>query len=144
MLILYILMLLLGAGLTVCYRLIKAKKAILFAFLGGVAITMILAMVFGYLYGKKLFEHDDPKLGSAIFLIFALAYAHVLLFVITYKTSVLVSRIALGVAFLLSIAFIIMSIYEAKVSFSNGIGSNSPLVTSSILSLLSPCFSYIV
>ena len=144
MLILYIFMLLLGAALTVCYRLIKAKKVVLFVFLGVAAITMILGMVFGYLYGKKLFEHDDPKLGGAIFLIFALAYAHVLLFVITYKSSVLVSRIALGVAFLLSIAFIIMSIYEAKVSFGNGIGSNSPLVTSGTLSLLFSYNSYIV
>ena len=144
MLILYILMLLLGAGMSICYRLVKAKKVVLFVFLGVTAIAMILAMIFGYLYGKKLFEHDDPKLGGAIFLIFALAYAHVLLFIITYKTSVLVSRIALGVAFLLSIAFIIMSIYEAKVSFANGIGSNSPLVTSSVLSLLSPHFLYIV
>lgn len=144
MLILYILMLLLGAGFTVCYRLIKAKKVVLYAFLGGVAISMILAMVFGHLYGKRLFEHDDPSLGGAIFLVFAIAYALILLFVITYKTSIWVSRIALGVAFLLFIAFIIMGIYEAKVSFANGIGSNSPIVTSSALSLLSPYFLYIV
>lgn len=144
MLILYILMLLLGAGLTTCYRLIKAKKVVLYAFLAGVVISMILATIFGHLYGKRLFEHDEPSLGGAIFLVFALAYASILVFVITYKTSLWASRVALGVAFLLLIAFIIMGIYEAKVSFANGIGSNSPLVTSSALSLLSPYFLYIV
>ena len=144
MLILCFIMFLLAVGATIAFRLLEGKKLFQYICLGGAILFVILFGVFGCLAGRKLFEADDQKLGGWIFIVLALLVAHVQTFMITYKINIHVSRIALGVAFVLGILFIIMCIYEAKASFATGIGSNSPGYSSSSLTALIPYFLYIV
>lgn len=133
MLFVYIAMLLLSIGSIIAARFIHHR--IVPYILIGLSGAILLGSIFvGKSYGEYLFQHDDPHLGGWIFIVVSLLLCSILGFAVTYKRFVMASRICLGIAFVLACILLVMCIYEAKVSFANGINSNSPGTTSEEIS----------
>lgn len=125
---LFFILSLIGGGIAV--RFVKAKANVFYI----IGICMIVALagaiITGDFYGRKLFSYDDPHLGGWIFIVVALWITSIMVFIMTYVKFPVVSRIFLGIAFVLTAILLVMCIYEAKVVFANGINSKSPQLQS--------------
>ena len=125
MLFLYIAMLLLPIGGIIACKFIHHR--IVPYIIIGLSGAILLGSIFvGKSYGEYLFQYDDPHLGGWIFMVVSLLVGFALAFAATYRRFPIASKICLGIAFVLACILLVMCIYEAKVSFGNGINSNSP------------------
>lgn len=112
---------------TLAYRLTHPTKIIIsYIYLGAIALFSIMGFMFGFLYGRELFKHDDPHLGGWIFACLALAFALASLTAVTWVKYPLISKIALGCCFALMVILLVMCIFESKAAFATGIGVHSP------------------
>ena len=130
MLFVYVFLFLLMIGATITFRLSREKKILAIVSLTLFGVFLIGEIIVGLLYGRKLFALDDPHLGGWIFIVGALLMGSSCGFALTYVKLPIVSKILLGISFVLAGILLTMCIYEAKVCFANGINSNSPGNTS--------------